>query len=61
VGQTPTFKPAVTIPVATDKPWTQINQNAYRINTLEISNTSNVDTWLCSAISVQMTQTQDAR
>lgn len=61
VGSTPTFKPAVTIPVATDKPWTQINQNAYRINTLEISNTSNVDTWLCSAVSVQMTQTQDAR
>jgi len=61
VGQTPTFKPAVTIPVATDNPWTQINQNSYRINTLEISNTSNVDTWLCSAVSVQMTQTQDAR
>lgn len=61
VGSTPTFKDPVTIPVATDNPWTQINQNAYRINTLEISNTSNVDTWLCSAVSVQMTQTQDAR
>ena len=61
VGSTPTFKPPVTMPIATTNPWTQINQNAYRINTLEISNTSNVDTWLCSAVSVQMTQTQDAR
>ena len=61
VGSDPTFKPPVTIPVATDNPWTQINQNAYRINTLEIGDTSNVDTWLCSAVSVQMTQTQDNR
>jgi hypothetical protein len=61
VGSAPTFKPSVTIPVDTNKPWTQINQNAYRINTLEISNTSNAETWLCSAVSVQMTQTQDAR
>ena len=59
VGQTPTFKPPVTIAVNTDSPWTQINQNAYRINTIELSNTSNVDTWLCSAISAQFTQTQD--
>ena len=61
VGSDPTFKPPVTIPVATDNPWTQINQNAYRINTLEIGDTSNVNTWLCSAVSVQMTQTQDNR
>ena len=61
VGSDPTFKPPVTIPVATDNPWTQINQNAYRINTLEIGDTSNVNTWLCSAVSVQMTQTQDSR
>ena len=61
VGSDPTFKPPVTMPVATDNPWTQINQNAYRINTLEIGDTSNVNTWLCSAVSVQMTQTQDSR
>ena len=61
VGSDPTFKPPVTIPVATDNPWTQINQNAYRINTLEIGDTSNVNTWLCSAVSVQTTQTQDSR
>ena len=59
VGQTPTFKDPVTIPINTDTPWTQINQNAYRVNTIELSNTSNVDTWLCSAISAQFTQTQD--
>ena len=59
VGQTPTFKDPVTISVDTDSPWTQINQNAYRINTIELNNTSSTDTWLCSAISAQFTQTQD--
>jgi hypothetical protein len=61
VGQTPTFKPAVTIDCNTDDPWAQVDQNAYRINSIKISNTSNVNTWLCSATTWQYTQTQDAR
>ena len=61
VGQVPTFKPPVTITLNTDYPWTQINQNAYRINTVEVSNSSSTDTWLLSAINWQFTPTQDAR
>ena len=61
VGQNPTFKPPVTITLNTDYPWTQINQNAYRINTVEVSNSSSTDTWLLSAINWQFTPTQDAR
>jgi hypothetical protein len=61
VGQPPDFKPPVTIACNTDDPWTQIDQNAYRINSIRITNTSNVNTWLCSATTWQYTQTQDAR
>jgi hypothetical protein len=61
VGQPPDFKPAVTIACNTNAPWTQIDQNAYRINSIRISNTSNTHTWLCSATTWQFTQTEDAR
>jgi hypothetical protein len=61
VGQQPTFKPAVTIAVDTSDPWCQIDQNAYRVNTLEISNSSATDTWQCTAVNWQFTPTQDSR
>jgi hypothetical protein len=61
VGQDPTFQANVTINCNTDNPWTQVDQNAYRINSIKINNTSNTTTWLCSATTWQYTQTQDAR
>jgi hypothetical protein len=61
VGQTPDFKANVTMTLNTDNPWTQVDQNAYRINSIKISNTSNTQTWLCSATTWQYTQTQDDR
>ena len=61
VGQQPTFKPSVTIAIDTSDPWCQINQNAYRVNTLELSNSSTTDTWQCTAVNWQFTPTQDAR
>jgi hypothetical protein len=61
VGQTPTFEPPVVMACNTDSPWTQTDQNAYRINSIKIANTSNVNTWLCSATTWQYTQTQDDR
>lgn len=61
VGQAPTFKTPVTIACNTNDPWTQIDQNAYRINSIKISDTSNTSTWLCSATTWQYTQTQDDR
>jgi hypothetical protein len=42
-------------------PWAQINQNAFRVNTLELSNTSNSDIWMCSATTWQYTQVEDDR
>jgi len=61
VGQTPTFKPAVTIDVDTYNPWTQINQNVFRLNSIKITNTSSEVTWICPGITWQFTPTQDSR
>jgi len=51
----------VTIVLNTDNPWTQIDQNAFRINSIRVNNTSNTTAWLCSATTWQYTQTQDDR
>ena len=66
VGSSPASTVGVTIPIDADgsnskNPWAQINQNAYRVNTLELSNTSNTDIWMCSATTWQVTQVEDDR
>ena len=66
VGSSPAVITPVTIPVDADgtysqNPWAQINQNAFRVNTLELSNSSNVDIWMCSATTWQVTQVEDDR
>jgi hypothetical protein len=57
---------AVTIPIDADgsqnkNPWAQINQNAFRVNTIELSNSSNNTVWMCSATTWQVTQVEDDR
>ena len=61
VGQQPTTQVAVTMALNTDNPWTQINQNSYRVNSIELGNTSSTDIWMCSATTWQYTQTEDDR
>jgi hypothetical protein len=66
VGSSPTSKIPVTIPVdangtAGKNPWAQINQNAFRVNTIELSNNSTTDIWMCSATTWQITQVEDDR
>jgi NADPH-dependent 7-cyano-7-deazaguanine reductase QueF-like protein len=61
VGQSPSYKPAVTMEINTSNPWTQIDQNVFRLNSIIISNTSSVDTWICPGITWQFTPTQDSR
>jgi hypothetical protein len=66
VGSSPTTITPVTIPVNADgsqnkNPWAQINQNAFRVNTLELSNSSNNSVWMCSATTWQVTQVEDDR
>ena len=66
VGSAPTAITPVTIPVdangaAGANPWAQINQNAFRVNTIELGNTSTNDVWMCSAVTWQVTQVEDDR
>ena len=61
VGQAPVATTAITVDTNTDTPWAQINQNAHRVNTIEITNTSATTAWMCSATTWQYTQTEDDR
>lgn len=61
VGQAPVASTAITMATNTDNPWTQINQNAHRVNSIEIGNSSKENIWQCSAITWQYTQTEDDR
>tara|TARA_R110000823_G_scaffold195862_4_gene327197 strand:- start:85 stop:2760 length:2676 start_codon:yes stop_codon:yes gene_type:complete len=61
VGQAPVTKSAVTLLTNTDSPWCQFSNNAYRVNTIEITNSSMYNIWHCSATSWQYTQTEDDR
>ena len=66
VGSSPTQITPVTLPVDADgtsgaNPWAQINQNAFRVNTIELSNSSNNSVWMCSATTWQVTQVEDDR
>jgi hypothetical protein len=61
VGQQPTTQAAITMSLNTDYPWVQLEQNAFRVNALEIGNTSNNNIWMCSAATWQFTQTEDDR
>ena len=66
VGSAPTIKTPVQMPIDADgsynlNPWAQINQNAFRVNAIELSNTSHEDVWACSATTWQITQVEDDR
>lgn len=61
VGAAPAVKTAVTMAIDTQYPWTQINQNVYRVNSIQLENTSNTDIWMCSATTWQFTQVEDDR
>ena len=61
VGSAPTDKTPVVMPIATNNPWAQINQNAFRVNSLEVSNSSTTDTWELAGITWQYTPTEDSR
>ena len=61
VGSAPAAKTGVNVAIATDYPWAQINQNSNRVNSIEISNSSNVAIWHCSATTWQYTQVEDDR
>jgi len=61
VASVPEVKTPVNMTIDTTQPWCQIDQNAFRVNNIEISNTSNNSVWMCSAATWQLTQVEDDR
>lgn len=61
VGQTPQFISTFPVATNTDNPWAQINQNAYRVNSMSLNNRSNLNIWMCNATTWQFTQVEDDR
>jgi len=63
VGQGTQSTVGVVVATDTDTPWAQINQNAYRVNSIEITSdpTTPSTIWLCSATTWQFTQVEDDR
>jgi len=66
VGQQPQQVTGSSISTDTDYPWIQINQNAHRVNTIEINSPIGVDAtpgtiWMCNAITWQFTEVEDDR
>jgi hypothetical protein len=61
VGSAATQITPVTLSIDTEYPWAQINQNAFRVNNIELSNVSNTAIWMCSATTWQYTQVEDDR
>jgi hypothetical protein len=61
VGSLPASQIPITMNLDTENPWCQFNQNAYRVNSIEIGNDSTTDVWMCSAATWQFTQVEDDR
>jgi predicted ATPase len=63
VGQAAQTVIAYSIATNTDQPWIQIDQNAHRVNSMELRNDiATPDTvWMANAITFQYTDTEDDR
>jgi len=55
------YKPTVSMPIVTNDPWVQIDQNEARVTTVQISANSTANTWQLSSLNWQITVVQDTR
>lgn len=60
VGANVTFKPTVTLPIATDNPWCQIDQNDVRVVTVEFGSNTTTASWNVSAMNWQINIIEDS-
>jgi hypothetical protein len=61
MGQTPTFKPAVNMPVVTDNPWIQVDQNDVRVTSIKFGSNNATDTWEVTQAEWQITVVEETR
>lgn len=60
-GQTPTFRPTVTMPIDTNNPWCQIDQNDSRVVSLIIGSNTATTTWQMTEADWQISIVEDDR
>jgi len=61
VGQSPTYRPTVTMNIDTDNPWVQIDQNDSRVVTIQIKSESTANSWQMTAANWQITVVEETR
>lgn len=63
VGQAPQFVVSQPLATNTDSPWIQINQNAHRVFSIELSSDATTPStiWMCNAITFQFAEVEDDR
>jgi hypothetical protein len=61
VGSSPTVTNSQVVQLAGTSPWAQFNQNAFRVNSVVLSNTSDSTIWMCTGINWQVTAVEDDR
>jgi hypothetical protein len=61
VGSSPSVTNSQVVQLAGSSPWAQFNQNAFRVNTVVLSNTSDTNIWMCTGINWQVTAVEDDR
>lgn len=61
VGEIPTMNGNISFKINTTNPWVQIDQNAYRLNSVEFNHVSNNTAVIINSLTYQYTPTQDAR
>ena len=61
VGSTPTFKPTINMPIATDNPWCQIDQNDVRVVSIEFGSNTTTSSWNMTAMNWQINIIEDSR
>jgi hypothetical protein len=63
VGQAPLFQVSQALATNTDYPWVQINQNAHRVDSIEMTNdiTTPDTVWMCTSLTFQIAEVEDDR
>ena len=61
VGAAPTYQPPIEMPIDTEFPWCQVDQNTYRAVSIKAENYSNTTGFFFTAVNWQMTVVGDAK
>jgi hypothetical protein len=63
VGQSPIFQVSQALTTDTNYPWVQINQNAHRVDSIEMTNDTDTpdSVWMCTSLTFQFAEVEDDR